>query len=150
MEARGNRDRMVIATKYTAASNGSMVDGEFVGNNVKSMDLAIKNSLKRLKTSYLDVLYLHVFDHTTSVEEVMRGLHKHVMAGRILYPAVSDTPAWVVVKANDFARNNGLSPFVLYQGRWACNYRDMERDIIPMCRDQVSFAAQLCLIVTIH
>jgi len=60
----------------------------------------------------------------------MRGLHKHIMAGQVLYPAVSDTPAWVVVKANAYAREHGFSPFVLYQGRWNLLMRDLEREII--------------------
>lgn len=74
--------------------------------------------------------YLHLWDSTTGVEEVMRSLHKHIMAGEVLYPAVSDTPAWVVVKANAFARANGMSPFCLYQGRWNVAFRDMEADIV--------------------
>ena len=60
----------------------------------------------------------------------MRGLHKHILRGEVLYPAVSDTPAWLVVKANAYARANGMSPFVLYQGRWNITYRDMENEII--------------------
>lgn len=60
----------------------------------------------------------------------MRGLHKLVMDGSVLYPAVSDLPAWLVVKANDFARNGNLSPFVLYQGLFNLDVRDLERDII--------------------
>lgn len=60
----------------------------------------------------------------------MRGLHKHILRGEILYPAVSDTPAWLVVKANAYARANGMSPFVLYQGRWNITFRDMENEVI--------------------
>jgi aryl-alcohol dehydrogenase-like predicted oxidoreductase len=66
----------------------------------------------------------------------MRGLHSLVTAGKVLYLGVSDHPAWVVVKANAYARQHGLTPFSLYQGKWSAAFRDMEAEIIPMCRDQ--------------
>ena len=69
-------------------------------------------------------------DYSTTVDEVMRGLHRHVMSGEILYPAISDTPAWIVVSANDYARQHGYTPFVLYQGLWNLSKRDVEREII--------------------
>jgi aryl-alcohol dehydrogenase-like predicted oxidoreductase len=59
-----------------------------------------------------------------------------VLAGKVLYLGVSDTPAWVVVKANDYARHHGLTPFSLYQGKWSAGFRDLEAEVIPMCRDQ--------------
>ena len=66
----------------------------------------------------------------------MRGLHALVLAGKVLYIGASDFPAWVVMKANGYARQHGLTPFSLYQGKWNAAYRDMEAEIIPMCRDQ--------------
>jgi len=60
----------------------------------------------------------------------MRGLHRHVMSGEILYPAISDTPAWIVVSANDYARQHGYTPFVLYQGLWNLSKREVEREIL--------------------
>ena len=63
----------------------------------------------------------------------MDGLHALVMQGKVLYLGVSDTPAWVVSKANAYARLMGKAPFVIYQGAWNIMQRDMERDIIPMC-----------------
>jgi aryl-alcohol dehydrogenase-like predicted oxidoreductase len=76
------------------------------------------------------------WDSFTSVEEVMRGLQALVTAGKVLYLGVSDHPAWVVMKANAYARQHGLTPFSLYQGKWSAAFRDMEAEIIPMCRDQ--------------
>ncbi|KIA75644.1 hypothetical protein HK57_00576 [Aspergillus ustus] len=141
MKERGNRDQMVIATKYTTGFRTSHRDTEplqsnFVGNSAKSMRVSVDRSLAKLKTDYIDLLYLHWWDFTTSVEEVMHGLNNLITAGKVLYLGVSDTPAWVVVKANDYARANGLRPFSVYQGRWNAGFRDMEREIIPMCRDQ--------------
>ncbi|KAI0942881.1 hypothetical protein AcV7_002174 [Taiwanofungus camphoratus] len=137
MEARGNRDQMVIATKYTTnfkrAANIPM-KSTFVGNNVKSMHVSVEASLKKLRTSYIDILYLHWWDWHSGVEEVMNGLHNLVAQGKVLYLGVSDTPAWLVAKANQYARMAGKTPFVIYQGAWSILQRDFERDIIPMAR----------------
>lgn len=100
------------------------------------MHVSVTRSLQKMQTDYIDLLYLHWWDWTTSVEEVMHGLNALVMAGKVLYLGVSDTPAWIVVKANDYARAHGLRPFSVYQGRWNAGFRDLEREIIPMCRDQ--------------
>ena len=74
------------------------------------------------------------WDYTTSVEEVMNGLHALVMSGKVLYLGISDTPAWIVSSANRYARDHGKTPFVVYQGAWSVLERDFERDIIPMAR----------------
>lgn len=100
------------------------------------MRVSVEASLKKLQTDYIDLLYVHWWDFTTSVEEVMHGLNNLVTSGKVLYLGVSDTPAWIVVKANDYARANGLRPFSVYQGKWNAGFRDIEREIIPMCRDQ--------------
>lgn len=97
------------------------------------MFLSVEASLKKLKTSYIDILYLHWWDHTAPIEEVMRSLNTLADQGKILYLGVSDTPAWIVSKANQYARDHGLRQFVVYQGRWSASNRDFERDIIPMC-----------------
>ena len=87
-----------------------------------------------MRTDYIDILYLHWWDYSTSIEEVMNSLHTLVMQGKVLYLGVSDTPAWVVAKANTYARMSGRTPFVIYQGAWSILERDFERDIIPMAR----------------
>ena len=66
----------------------------------------------------------------------MTHLHSYVQDHSVLYLGASDIPAWIVVKANDYARTHGLTPFSVYQGRWNAAYRDMEAEIIPMCEDQ--------------
>ncbi|ORY34299.1 norsolorinic acid reductase [Naematelia encephala] len=135
---RGVRDDLVIATKYTANYMGDYKETRPLqvnraGNSYKSMFNSIEASLKKLQTSYVDVLYLHWWDWTTPIPEVMQGLNNLVKSGKVLYLGVSDTPAWVISRANEYARNHGLSPFVLYQGRWSAAARDIERDILPMC-----------------
>ncbi|EMD34675.1 hypothetical protein CERSUDRAFT_116863 [Gelatoporia subvermispora B] len=137
MEARGVRDQMVIATKYTTNFKRAAQmpqKTQFGGNNVKSLHVSVEASLKKLRTDYVDILYVHWWDFDTSVEEVMDGLYHLVAARKVLYLGVSDTPAWVVAKANQYARDHGKAPFVVYQGAWSIMQRDMEREIIPMCR----------------
>ncbi|KAG6377095.1 NADP-dependent oxidoreductase domain-containing protein [Boletus reticuloceps] len=64
----------------------------------------------------------------------MNGLHTLVQQGRVLYLGISDSPAWIVskLKCNQYARDHGQTPFVIYQGAWNVMSRDFERDIIPM------------------
>ena len=110
------------------------------GNSTKSLHTSFKTSLARLRTDYVDLLYIHWWDYETSVEEVMHGLHNLVVQGKVLYLGVSDTPAWVVAKANTYARCMGLTPFVIYQGSWNLLDRSFERDIIPMAKAEGGFA----------
>ncbi len=63
------------------------------------------------------------------------GLNQLVTSGKVLYLGISDSPAWVVAKANMYARQHGLAEFVIYQGLWNASKRDFEREIIPMARD---------------
>ena len=105
----------------------------FVGNNMKSLHISVEESLKKLRTSYIDILYIHWWDYTCRVEEVMNGLHHLVAQGKVLYLGISDTPAWVVSKANNYACMANKTPFAIYQGMWNIMQRDLERDILPMC-----------------
>lgn len=66
----------------------------------------------------------------------MQSLNHLVQQGKVLYLGISDTPAWVVVKANAYARQHGLRPFSVYQGHYSVQLRDLEREVIPMCRDE--------------
>lgn len=139
METRGIRDQMIIATKYSfnfkLADPSTTHKVNYHGNNVKSMRISVEASLKKLRTSYIDILYVHVWDFETSIEEVMNNLHNLVVSGKVLYLGISDTPAWVVAQANQYARDHGKTPFCVYQGCWNVMDRAFERDIIPMARE---------------
>ncbi|KAI9821770.1 MAG: hypothetical protein M1827_002351 [Pycnora praestabilis] len=136
MEERGVRDQMVIATKFTTdfrvGQGQKEIQSNFGGNSAKSLHVSVEASLKKFQTSYIDVLYVHWWDYTTSIPELMQSLNRFVANGKVLYLGISDTPAWIVSKANEYARNHGLSQFVVYQGKWSAADRDFERDIIPM------------------
>jgi len=137
MAKRGVRDQMVIATKFTTCFRAGYGDKEILvnttGNGTKSLHLSLEASLKKLQTNYIDLLYVHWWDFTCSIPELMQSLNTMVQQGKVLYLGISDTPAWIVSKANEYARNNGLRQFSVYQGRWSAEYRDFEREIIPMC-----------------
>ncbi|KZP16089.1 arylalcohol dehydrogenase [Athelia psychrophila] len=139
-EARGIRDQLVIATKYTSNFKKGNSDVKlhinYTGNSVKSMNVSVNASLKKLRTTYIDILYVHYWDYVTSIEEVMNGLHTLVTAGKVLYLGISDTPAWIVSQANQYAKDHGKTPFSIYQGKWNVMSRSFERDIIPMARSQ--------------
>lgn len=101
MAQHSNRDEMVIATKFTtyyptAPSAQKGIKSNFQGNHSKSLRVSLEASLKKLGTSYVDLLYIHWWDFSTSIEEVMRSLHHVVASGKVLYLGISDTPAWLV------------------------------------------------------
>jgi len=98
--------------------------------------VSLNASLRKLKTDYLNILYVHWWDFTTSIPELMQSLNTVVTQGKVLYLGVSDTPAWIVSKANQYARDHGLRQSVIYQGQWSAANRDFERDIIPMCASE--------------
>ena len=127
------RDRFVLATKYTL--NMSPGDPNAGGNHRKNMIRAVEASLERLGTDYIDLYWLHVWDYTTPVEEVMRALDDLVRAGKILYAGISDAPAWKVAQANTLAELRGWTPFVALQVEYSLARRDVERELAPMSRE---------------
>ncbi|KAH9980676.1 Aldo/keto reductase [Russula compacta] len=137
-EKRGIRDQLVIATKYTTnykrGQDQITHKVNYSGNHTKSLHISVEASLKKLRTSYIDILYVHWWDWTTSVEEIINSLHNLVAQGKVLYLGISDTPAWIVSKANQYAKDHGKTPFSVYQGKWSVLERSFERDIIPMAR----------------
>ncbi|KAI4746554.1 putative aryl-alcohol dehydrogenase Aad14 [Aureobasidium sp. EXF-12298] len=138
MKERGNRDQMVIATKFTSDYKGYDLGkgkaANHCGNHKRSLFMSVRDSLKKLQTDFIDILYLHWWDHTTSIEEIMDSLHILVEQGKVMYLGISDTPAWIVSAANYYAKAHGKTPFSIYQGRWNIMLRDFEREIIPMAR----------------
>lgn len=138
MTERENRDQLVIATKFTTDFRsyklGQGKAPNHCGNHKRSLHMSVRDSLTKLQTDWIDILYVHWWDQTTSIEEVMDGLHILVEQGKVLYLGISDTPAWIVTAANLYARSHGKTPFSIYQGRWNVMLRDFEREIIPMAR----------------
>jgi len=126
------RDSFVIATKYTLSMDPH--DLNAAGNHRKNMQRSVEASLRRLRTNYIDVLWLHAWDFLTPVEEVMRGLDDLVRSGKILYIGISDTPAWVVAQANTLAELRGWTSFIGLQIEYSLIQRTAERELLPMAR----------------
>ena len=128
----GHRDEIVLATKYTNSAPGKNPNAG--GNQRKNMFTAIEASLRRLKTDYIDLYYLHIWDQITPVEEVVRGFDDLVRQGKILHAGVSDCPAWWVSRAVTLAQSSGQSRFIALQIEYSLMERTVERELIPMAK----------------
>ncbi len=126
----GRRDRFVVATKYTISRDGS--DPNAAGSHRKNLALSLETSLRRLRTDYIDLYWVHLWDRHTPVEETMRALDDAVRAGKILYVGISDAPAWLVSRANTLAEWRGWTPFAGLQVPYNLLNRDVERELLPM------------------
>lgn len=131
-----DRQRFVVATKYSFPLQMNNANGNpnGSGNHRKNMVQSLEGSLKRLNTDYIDLFWLHAWDFTTPVEEVMRSLDDLVRQGKVLYVGISDTPAWIVAEANTLARCYGWTPFVALQVEYNLIQRTPERDLLPMAK----------------
>lgn len=124
------RDRFVLATKYTLSRDAA--DANASGNHRKNLVLSLEQSLRRLRTDYVDVLWVHLWDRHTPAEETMRALDDVVRAGKVLYVGVSDAPAWFVARANTLAEWRDWTPFSGLQVPYNLVRRDVERELLPM------------------
>ena len=131
--ARDRRDSLVLATKYTTLRRPD--DPNSGGAGRKSLFGAVETSLRQLNTDYIDLLYLHVWDQTTPVEEILRGLDDLVRQGKVLYVAISNTPAWQISRMQAIADLRGWSPLVALQLEYNLVERTGERDLIPMAQE---------------
>jgi aryl-alcohol dehydrogenase-like predicted oxidoreductase len=129
---RADRDYFVIATKYSLNLRKS--DPNAGGNSRKNLRRSVEGSLQRLQTDHLDLLYLHMWDYVTPIDEVMRALDDLVRAGKVLHIGASDMPAWEVARANTLADARGWTPFVAMQAPYSLLDRALERETIPMAR----------------
>jgi aryl-alcohol dehydrogenase-like predicted oxidoreductase len=137
---RSERDQLVVSTKYGLHRGTDDPNG--AGAHRRSLVTAVDASLARLGVDHIDVYWLHAWDPYTPMVEVMRALDDLVRAGKVLYVGISDTPAWVVARANAIAELRGWTPFVAYQGRYSLIDRDVEREVLPMTRGMdLSFVA---------
>lgn len=127
-----HRQSIVLATKYTNSAAGN--DANAAGNHRKSMVQAVEASLRRLKTDYIDLHWLHIWDQMTPVEEVMRAFDDLVRQGKVLYIGVSDAPAWWIAQANTLAELRGWTQFIGLQIEYSLIERTVERELIPMAK----------------
>ncbi|KMK64679.1 aldo/keto reductase [Puniceibacterium sp. IMCC21224] len=129
----GRRDTLVIATKYTLPMRAG--DPNSGGNSRRAMVRAVEDSLRRLKTDYIDLFYLHAWDSTTPVEEILRAMDDLVAAGKVVYLGLSDIPAWQAARMQAVADLRGWSPMIALQLEYNLIERSGDRDLIPMARE---------------
>jgi aryl-alcohol dehydrogenase-like predicted oxidoreductase len=125
-----DRDRFVLATKYTLTMDGT--DPNASGNHRKNLVRSVEASLQRLDTDHIDLLWVHTWDPNTPIEETMRALDDLVRAGKVLYVGISDAPAWLVARANTIAEFRGWTQFAGLQLPYSLIQRDIERELLPM------------------
>lgn len=127
------RDEVVIATKVFSrmreGPNGA-------GLSRKVIMHEIDNSLKRLGTDYVDLYIIHRWDYTTPIEETMDALNDLVKAGKVRYIGASAMYAWQFQKALYTAEKHGWTKFISMQNHYNLIYREDERELIPLCKDQ--------------
>ncbi|MED4074498.1 aldo/keto reductase [Priestia endophytica] len=128
-----NRDEIVIATKVHQpmhkGPNGA-------GLSRKAIMSEIDKSLKRLGTDYVDLYIIHRWDYDTPIEETMEALHDVVKAGKARYIGASAMYAWQFQKALHVAEKNGWTKFVSMQNHLNLLYREEEREMIPLCKEE--------------
>ncbi|WP_336241145.1 aldo/keto reductase [Burkholderia vietnamiensis] len=129
---KNKRDRIVLSTKFTMAREpGNPNSG---GNHRFNFVRSVEASLRQLNTDRIDLLHVHAWDFTTSPEEVLRALDDAVRAGKILYVAICNTPAWRVAQMQTIADLRGWSPFVALQVEYSLVERSVEHELIPMAQ----------------
>jgi len=130
---REKRDRVVIATKFS----GNLYPGDpnGGGSNRKSIVAACEQSLRRLRTDYIDLYYLHIWDKHTPIEETVAAMHDLVQAGKVRYLGISDTPAWKTAQAQLLAQFRGWAPFIALQIAYSLAERTVEGELIPMAQE---------------
>ena len=130
--AEAKRDSLVLSTKYSLAVRSGDPNG--AGNGRKSMVRAVEESLRRLRTDYIDLLFLHVWDDTTPADEILRAFDDLVRTGKILYIGISDTPAWQIARLQTMAELRGWTQLAALQTEYNLLERTSERDLIPAAR----------------
>jgi aryl-alcohol dehydrogenase-like predicted oxidoreductase len=123
------RARLVVASKFTMSMNAA--DPNAGGNSRKNLQQSLDATLKRLRTDYLDLYWVHAWDQLTPLDELLRALDDAVRAGKILYTGFSNVPAWTVSRAQTMAELSGWTRFVALQLHYSLVERNIERELVP-------------------
>lgn len=124
------RDKVVLATKFTfSADPGNPNAG---GNGMKNMYRALQGSLKRLRTDYIDLYWMHAWDRSTPAEEVLHAMNDLIRAGKIRYFGLSDVPSWYAAKMHTLAQAHGLHAPIALQLEYSLIERSIEYEFVDM------------------
>jgi aryl-alcohol dehydrogenase-like predicted oxidoreductase len=127
------RDRVVIATKFFGSLHTGDPNGGGTGR--KSLVSACESSLRRLRTDYIDLYWMHCYDAFTPIDETMRALDDLVASGKVRYIGFSDTPAWKVAQAQTIAAFRGWAPLIALQIEYSLLERTVEGELVPMAQE---------------
>ena len=127
------RDEIVLPTKCVSRAGSDINAG---GASRRHIQIAVEDSLRRLKTDRIDVYFLHHYDADTPIEEMLRALDDLARKGKILYPAVSNWSAWQVMKAQGIAAREGYARIECLQPMYNLVKRQAEVEILPMARNE--------------
>lgn len=125
----GERERLVVATKFSGPTTPG--DPNAFGNGRKNIIAALDASLKRLRTEYVDLYWLHMWDTVTPVEEVMATFDALVRSGKVRAIGLSDVPAWYAARAQTLAQARGWEPVAALQLEYSLAARQIEREHVP-------------------
>lgn len=127
------RDRIVLATK--AGFNAETGNPNAGGNGAKNINAALERSLRRLRTNYVDLFWVHVWDMVTPAEELLQTLGTLVREGKIRYFGLSNVPAWYAAKMATLAAAHGVPGPIALQFWYSLTQRDIEREHLPLARE---------------
>ncbi len=127
------RNHLVISTKFALTTKPGNPNA--AGNHRKNMVQSVEDSLRRMKTDFIDLYYLHMWDFRTPVDEILRAFDDLVRAGKVLYIGLSDTPAWQASRMQAIAELRGWSQFCALQISYSLIERTVERELIPMAKE---------------
>ena len=128
-----NRNELLIATKVRGRMNDQP---NSIGLSRYHIFNSVDESLQRLQLDHIDILYVHAVDFVTPVAEIMHSLNDIVLTGKVRYIAVCNWPAWMVMKAQGIAEKNNWNKFIGLQYFYSLAGRDIEREIVPLAKDQ--------------
>lgn len=130
---KGRRDKALISTKATFSMSDDPND---VGSSRHNLIRACEASLRRLKTDYIDVYFMHGFDALTPIEEVLSTLDSLVKSGKVRYIGCSNFSGWHLMKSLAISKEYGLSPYVSHQAYYSLIGREYEWELMPLAKDQ--------------
>ena len=132
---RSLRDRLVVATKFTMTSAEQQGNPNGSANGRKNLYRALESSLKRLRTDYIDLYWMHAWDTVTPAEEVLQSLGDLVRAGKIRYFGFSDVPAWYAAKVATLAQAHAVPGPIALQLEYSLVERTIEREHVDCARE---------------
>ena len=127
----GRRQDAVVATKFFNPMGGGVNDS---GMSRVHVMRAVEDSLRRLGTDWIDIYYIHHVDVETELDEMLHAVDTLVRQGKVRYPACSNYEAWRLSEALWISRHHGLAGFACYQPQYSLVVRDIELELLPLCR----------------